>query len=458
METQQMEFTFSGKHLALEEQVFKAPTQEHSSDRASPLNPLYYDETFGRDGKLLINMSGRRTFWVSSIVQLRTGSKYLATYYEGLTAGNPDLYTNNVGIVCFDSSGNIDTSFGTRGDGTVDIRLGAAEYSLPRQIIELESGQLLIIGEHRRFYEPQFLHVMMTRLAPDGSVDTNFGNEGLLNITSLANRFIQSVGMVVLPDGKIIVAANIAEDGPRRSFLIKLTADGRLDESFAGQGILEIQRSSAIGTTLSGLKLVEGKTRLLTYGQYSGPAGYTVGFMTRLDIDGNFDPNFGHNSFVDLEPAEEHYIMDVSVTNDEVRLLVTGSHFNRELRIEESMLARCLTNGKPDERFNNGKPVYLRFHPTSTYDFWNDARALIDEAGKIVVFGNGGTPTDSWSVAGRFHSTGEPDTSFTEGSSVGSPPGASFFPRGSYAEGANPRTILCAGAAEGSGAVLAIKV
>ncbi|WP_341522064.1 hypothetical protein AABC73_00900 [Pseudomonas sp. G.S.17] len=454
-----MEFTFSGKHLALEEQAFKAPTQGNSSDRASPLNPLHYDETFGRDGKLLITMGGRRTFWVSSLVQLRTGSKYLASYYEGFTLDNPDPDINNSGVVCFDARGNIDTSFGTRGDGTVDIRFGATDYSFPQQIIELNNGKLLVIGVHRRFLDTQFLHVMMTRLEPDGSADTSFGNEGVLNITSLANRPLRFVGTVVLADGKIIMAATIAEEGPLGSLLIKLTPDGRLDESFAGQGILELQRSAAKGTQLYGLKLVEAGTRLLTYGYYPVPAGYTVGFMTRLDTDGNFDPNFGQNSFVDLEPAEEHQVMDVSITSDESHLLVTGLHFNRELRIEESLLARCLPNGKPDERFNNGKPVYLRLHPTSTYDFWNDARTLIDKAGKIVVFGNGGTPTDSWSVAGRFHSTGEPDTSFTEGSSVGSPPGASFFPRGSYVvEGSNPRTILCAGAAEGSGAVLAIKV
>ncbi|OCR24252.1 hypothetical protein AFK24_15095 [Pseudomonas syringae] len=453
-----MESTLNSRHLALEEQAFKAPIQRNSSDRASPLNPLQYDETFGRDGKLLINMGGRRTSWVSSIVQLRNSSKYLATYYEALAPGNPDPYINNAGVARFDSSGNIDTSFGARADGTVDIRFGATDYSFPQQIIELENGQLLVIGEHRRLSNTQFLHVTMTRLASDGSLDTSFGNDGVLNITSLANRAIRTVGTVVLPDGKIIMAATIAEEGPIRSFLIKLTPDGRLDESFAGQGILELQRSPATGTYLSGLKLVEERTRLFTYGYYGSAAGHEVGFMTRLDTDGNFDTNFGQSGFVDLEPNEPILIRDVSISSDEAHLLVTGLHFNRELRIEESLLARCLTNGKPDKRFNQGKPVYLRFHPTSTYDLWNDARTLMDEAGKIVVFGSGGTPTDSWSVAGRFHSTGKPDTSFAEGSSVGSPPGASFFPRGSYVEGSNPRTILCAGAAEGSGAVLAIKV
>ena len=384
-----MESTFSSRYLARQQQVFEASIQGDGSDRASPLNPLQYDETFGLGGKLLINMDGRRTFWVSSIVQMRSGSKYLATYYEGLTPGNPDLYTNNAGLVCFDSDGKVDTSFGARGDGTAELRFGAIDYSLPQQIIELENGQLLVIGQHRRFSGTQLLHVMMTRLESDGSVDTSFGNEGVLNITSLTNRAIWSIGTVVLPDAKIIMAATSAEEGPTRSFLVKLTADGRLDESFAGQGILELQRSAAIGTRLYGLKLTATGNRLVTYGYYPVPAGYAVGFMTRLDADGNIDPSFGQEGFVDLEPDENIQIMDVSISSDETHLLVTGLRFNRTLIIEESLLARRLANGEADESFNQGKPVYLNFHPTSTRNFWNDARTLVDGTGKIVSFGTG---------------------------------------------------------------------
>jgi len=453
-----MEPTFSSKHLEMEEQAFKAPSHGSHSDRASPLNPLQYDETFGGNGKLLIDMGGRKTFWVSSIVQLRNSSKYLATYYEGLTPGNPAPYINNSGAVCFDSSGNIDTSFGTRGDGTVDIRFGATDYSLPQQIIQLVNGQLLIIGQHRRFSDPQLMNVIMSRLLPDGRVDTSFGNEGLVNLTALTNRAIRAVGTVVLPDGKIILAATIAEEGPLRSFLIRLTANGQLDESFADQGVLEFQRSAAKGTRLYGLKLNAMGTHLFTYGYYPVPAGYAVGFMARLNTNGNLDPGFGQDGFVDLEPDEEIHIQDVSISSDETHLLVSGSHFNRTLGIVESLLARRLANGKADERFNQGKPVYLRCHPTSTEDAWNYASTLIDEAGKIVAFGRGGVGIDTWSVAGRFLATGKPDTSFTDGSSVGSPLNASFLFRGNYIEGASPRTILCAGAAEGSGAVLAIKV
>ncbi len=453
-----MESVFSNRHLTMEEQAFKAQIQDSNPDRASPLNPLQYDESFGRDGKLLIDMGGRPTTWVSSIVKMRNSSKYLATYYEGLTPGNPDGYTNNAGLVCFDSHGEVDSSFGSRGDGTVEMNFGEADYSIPQQLIQLENGQLLIIGQHRSFAGSEFRNVMMSRLEADGRVDESFGNAGLLNLTALTERAIWSVGMIVLPDAKIILAATSAEGALSRSLLIKLTADGQLDESFADRGILEFQRSAAKRTRLFGLKLIATGDRLVTYGYYPMPAGYAVGFMARLSTDGNLDPDFGQSGFVDLEPDEETYIQDVSISSDEASLLVSGSHFNRTLRIVESLLAKRLENGKVDESFNQGNPVYLRFHPTSTEDAWNDARTLIDGTGKIVAFGTGGAGSDTWSVAGRFHPTGEPDTSFTDGSSVGSPSNARFLYKGSYVQGANPTTILCAGTAEGYGAVLAIKV
>ena len=456
-----MEPTFSSKHLEMEEQAFKAPSHGSHSDRASPLNPLQYDETFGRNGKLLIDMGGRKTHSVSSIVQMRNSLRYLATYYEGLTPGNPDPYTNNAGLVCFDSDGKVDTSFGTRGDGTVEVRFGTTHYSLLQQIIELENGQLLVGGRHRRFAEAEvddFENMMMSRLESDGRLDKSFGNDGVLNLTALTEKTIWVVGTVVLPDGKIILAASIRGVAETRSLLIRLTANGQLDESFADRGILEFQRSAAKGTRLYGLKLNAMGTHLFTYGYYPVPAGYAVGFMARLNTNGNLDPGFGQDGFVDLEPDEVIHIQDVSISSDETHLLVSGSHLNRTLGIVESLLARRLTNGKADESFNQGKPVYLRCHPTSTGDAWNYARTLIDEAGKIVAFGRGGVGIDTWSVAGRFHATGKPDTSFTDGSSVGSPLNAVFSFNGNYVEGADPRTILCAGEAGSTGAVLAIKV
>ena len=451
-----MESKFSDKYLAMEDRAFKAPDQGSSSDRASPLNPLQYDETFGRNGKLFINMGGRPTSWVSSIVPMHTSSKYLATYYEAGIGGPGGQ--NNAGLVCFYASGKVDTSFGTRGDGTVELKLGATDLSFPRHVIELENGQLLVVGYHRRMTGVQFMHVMITRLESDGSVDTSFGDQGLLNVTALAERDMLIVGAVSLPDGKIVLLTIIAEEGPARSLLIKLTADGQLDETFAGQGIWEFQRSAAKSTLLYGLKLTATGSRLLTYGAYPGPAGYSVGFMARFDPDGILDPDFGQKGFVDIEPEEETVIHDVSISSDETHLLVSGIHNNRTSVIGDSLLAKHLANGKADESFNQGEPVYLQFHPTSIYDIWNDARTLMDGTGKIVVFGYSIKGNEHWSAAGRFHSTGKPDTKFTGDSSVGSPSNAEFLSRSSYVQGANPTTILCAGNAEGYAAVLAIKV
>lgn len=453
-----MEIAFSKQCLEMNERDSLAPSHRKASGRASPLPPLTYDHSFGRNGQLILDIGARQSTWVSSIIPLRNNrSKYLASYYETRAPGNPEGYTNNSRMVCFNSYGEVDTAFGPNGDGTVELRLGMPHYSMPKVIIEYEDGRLLVAGQHRSFGAAPFLHIMLSRLNPDGSVDSSFGNQGLANLTSLAQKAVWHEGTVILRDNTIVTAIALAEEGPPRSFLIKLTAEGQLDLSFGDQGLLEIKGLEEQSVASFGLLTTAETTRLLTYGFYL-KTSKRIGFIAQLHTNGTPDAGFGVRGFMDVDSDEHNSILDVSVSELGPFLLIAGYRFNPELQRQDSLLFRATIKGEPDVRFNRGKPVYLGFHEASDLDSWTDARSLMDDAGRIVVFGDGGTATNRWSVAGRFHGTGEPDLDFVEGSSLGSPLNAEFFPSGSYVQGSNTKTVLCAGYAAGYAAVLAIVV
>lgn len=425
------------------------------SIQASPLNPLAYDQTFATGGTLKIAPHGRQAHWATSIVQLRQGN-YVAGFYEAITPGNPGDYTNFAGLIRFNSHGIIDTAFGDRGDGIAEIRFEQSNYSLTSDVFELGDGHLLVTGRQFQPSDPNsFLKPMMCRLKPDGALDTHFASKGVLDISQLVNIQVFNEETAILADGRIMIAATAAT-GPMRSYLIRLTPDGQLDLSFANGGIKQINRVRDIPTRIFGLKLLADNKKLITYGYYVG-LGNKVGFIAQLDIDANFDLDFGSKGCVDIKPDQNIEVMDVFIDKKENTLLAAGWHDNPAQGIEESMLAKYTADGSSDKSFNNGEPVYLKFDSTSTRSYWNTASVLAETEGKILMSGSGGTLTHRWSAAALFNPAGELDTSFAGGAGIGSPDSASFFGAG-HVGGSDPGVILCAGAADGVAAVLAIKV
>lgn len=426
--------------------------------KASPLDPLTYDTTFAGDGKLSITPPDKHIDWVSSIVKLRGASnQYLASFYEAISVGNPDTYTNFAGLVRFDSDGAIDTSFGDRGDGFVEIRFSDINYSMPSELIELKSGSLLIAGMQVSTVNSTFRQGwMLAQHKPDGHLDTGFANNGVFNLGEATGRPLRTEGVVELPDGKILIAATGTKGPVAMSCLIRLHVNGQIDSSFGERGIKEIRRSTGNATSLAGLKSSTDGNTLLAYGYYQG-LFFQTGFIARLDTDGEVDQGFGVRGFVDIALDQPTDVRGVFISAQDNHILVAGSLANASSRKYEGLLMRYRQDGSADMAFNNGKPVHLSFHETSVDDYWHDARSLPGEEGKILVLGTGSRgPQDSWSAAGKFDGEGKLDTSFANGTGIGSPVGASFFTQGNHID--EPGRLLCAGVFNGTAAVFAVKV
>jgi uncharacterized delta-60 repeat protein len=428
--------------------------------RDSPLNPLDYDTTFVNGGVLRITLAGRRIHWVSSIVHLQgTSSRYLASFYEAITPGNPDNYINFAGMVCFDSNGVIDTSFGDRGDGVAAIRFSDIDYSMPHELIELNSGALLVVGEQMAFASPVFRQTwMIARYKPDGRLDTDFANKGVFNLSEATGKPLRTQGVVELPDGKIIIAA-VGTQELTESWLVRLDANGQVDNNFGKGGTREIQKPGVESTHVAGLKPFGPGKKFITYGFWSNVDVLATGFITMLDSEGNIDLDFGVDGFVNvaLDQAGGVEIYDVCESPQASHLLAAGYFLDANLGIIVSLLMRYAADGSIDQTFNGGKPVLTGFYDTSDFDYWQQARTLSDKEGSILALGRGSRgPTDSWPVVGKFDSQGKLDTRFAGGEGIGSPVRATFFSTGKHIY--EPGRMLCAGAFDGAAAIFALKV
>ena len=73
---------------------------------------------------------------------------------------------------------------------------------------------------------------VVTRLDRDGRPDPSFGDAGVATV-GLTDQAVLGRALARQPDGRILLFGTAKQPGPIRLALVRLTADGRLDQSFS---------------------------------------------------------------------------------------------------------------------------------------------------------------------------------------------------------------------------------
>jgi uncharacterized delta-60 repeat protein len=188
--------------------------------------------------------------------------------------------------------------------------------------------------------------IVLLRFDVDGSLDPTFNYVGALIVPhGDADIDIQAAGLVIQPDGKLVVAASSVV-GPTRKFtLVRYNANGSPDTTFGNNG----RTSATFGSTDqddAAALLRQPNGRLVVIGSH-GVQLQLVGF--RAD-DGSVDGGFGTAGVVrvatgDAMPSIE--VRDATTQPDGKLLVVFSSDFN----IATHRLMRFTVDGAPDTTF-----------------------------------------------------------------------------------------------------------
>jgi uncharacterized delta-60 repeat protein len=165
-------------------------------------------------------------------------TNYAVTEIANDPAGNLLVLGNyfNHCLVRLTPNGIIDPGFGTNG---VQYYNDFGSSAIAQKLIPQPDGKLLIFG----FGQPagfQKTVVFVKRLNADGSMDVDFGTNGL---TTIDVGFLNNTGMscFLQTDGKIVLAGNYqyVEDGvtKKKLFLSRLSSSGVLDSSYGLGGL-----------------------------------------------------------------------------------------------------------------------------------------------------------------------------------------------------------------------------
>ncbi len=179
------------------------------------------DKSFGNSGVVTTDFDGKDDF-ISSLFTQSDG-KILAVGSSGNTSGY------NIAMARYHSNGSLDSSFGMDGKLTHAFE-GTSDFG---ESVTLQSdGKILVAGETLVNSSGSYDFALL-RFNQDGSLDTSFGNNGVVVTPVSANNDF-AYHVAVQADGKILLTGGSNIDAARQNSeltLIRYNSDGSLDNS-----------------------------------------------------------------------------------------------------------------------------------------------------------------------------------------------------------------------------------
>jgi uncharacterized delta-60 repeat protein len=173
------------------------------------------------------------------------------------------------------------------GTGKLMVPVGSSS-DIGQSLTIQPDGKIIVAGYSSNGIDFDF---SLVRLNADGSLDNAFGSNGKL-IVPVGSGDDSSRSVTLQPDGRILVAG-FSRNGSTLDFsLIRLNVDGSLDTAFDGDGkvIVPVGSSTDIGYSV----IVQPDGKILMSG--SSTTGSAAEFsLIRLNVDGSLDNAFGTN-------------------------------------------------------------------------------------------------------------------------------------------------------------------
>ncbi|MBI3468480.1 MAG: tandem-95 repeat protein [Planctomycetes bacterium] len=210
-------------------------------------------------------------------------------------------------VVRFNADGTPDTTFDGDGIATTDLTPDSSFSNDPPQAMLVQpDGKIVVAGVADS-------DVGLVRYNTDGSLDTTFGGGDGIVITDLAPIGFGAVAntkdVALQPDGKIVVVGNA---------VARYNADGTLDTTFSGDGLVPIE--FGFGSDAGESVLIQPDGKVLV----AGPAGSNL-LLFRLRPDGSLDTAFDGDGIAITGFLGPGLSVGDSVLQPDGKIVVAGS-------------------------------------------------------------------------------------------------------------------------------------
>ncbi|HRH47147.1 MAG TPA: T9SS type A sorting domain-containing protein [Panacibacter sp.] len=251
----------------------------------------------------------------------------------------------------FTANGGIDSSFGTNGTVTV---LPPNGYAICYSVALQPDGKIVVGGYDGSFYASLFVF----RLTRNGVLDPTFNGTGY-NAVTQSRRSLECHKLLIQPDGKIVAAGSLdtilLTAFYRYYYLsVRFTANGTLDTLFGNKGIVRESANANDGAYGAGL-LPDGR---IVLSGYSKTGNINKQSALCLDANGKVDVNFGNNGYQYIDYFGSGSFGESVAIQDNGKILLAGNVNNGSYNAIG--LARLNSNGTADMTFgNNGRDTFF---------------------------------------------------------------------------------------------------
>lgn len=342
-----------------------------------------------------------------------------------------DDLNGNAALVRYNPNGTLDGTFGT--GGKVFLPRGQQIDDVIYAVAIQGDGKIIAAGDDANVDGlTEYLHFLLVRLNSNGTEDQSFDSNVALGIASLGRTVFELKGLLVQPDGKIVVAGSeITNTGNPPLVVVRFNADGTLDQQFGSGGF--------VGTSLVAGQTIEDVTTMtrqadgkILLGGYTVPAqaeGIKFGIL-RLNADGSLDQNFGSGGRVATAfTSDNDYIQALSVGSD--GKIVAAGWLGEGGAFSHDAVARYEPDGSLDPTFGQGGKE--TFHINGNDDL---NAAAVEPDGSIVA---AGLSSDATGYECMTLVRLRPDGSFDPAFGTG---GKAITHIGKYYSGANAMALL----------------
>ncbi len=354
---------------------------------ASNIKAQSLDNSFATNGILTDTEGG---FSRKTLIQ--PDGKIVLAGYSG--SGNERRFIT----IRYNEDGSRDNTFGTNGKveesfGGLDARCFDAEL--------LGDGKMVLFGNINPVSGSQERNVVVLKLNTDGSVDNTFGTNGISTFSvQSGNDFVNSA--LVQPDGKLVIVGRtrILDTYQDDGFVVRLNADGSLDNSFGTNGILVFDSGFQKSEILLTVSLANDGSIIAGGTYYPGGGSPNHSLVVKVTPGGQLDPSFDTdgiyaNNFTGSD--EDIYSLYVDQVNNDIYTAV----YESVTGVGTNLMVKLSSSAQIDLTYGiNGK---LPFGTgTIPYEIKKDA------SGNVFLCGN---KTMDY-ILYKFNSAMVPDSSF----------------------------------------------
>lgn len=262
---------------------------------------------------------------------------------KAIAVGRTEVQDERTALTAFrlERDGSLDLTFGGAGIVQFPADNGGARHNGSSVALDPD-GRIVIAGSRDGM-------LVVTRLMPDGSLDSTFGDAGVF--VGPANEAVDARTRIVRTAlGSYRIAANLRDfrsfsraDSP--CMVVGLTANGALDGTFGSMGIARLDATAGELATCSAMS-AQPDGKLLLAGSDN-----SRGFATRLLASGTPDPSFAGSAIADAMQDATALAID-----DDGSVIVAGRGLEG---VNAALVMRLQANGELDALFGNAGSTWI---------------------------------------------------------------------------------------------------